>query len=96
MTAIVPTEVPKDMLQVRTSRPLKLKDKPMRRQVHFNFMRDFGFIPEEILISKVYGDNNTFQLHVVLTPDQLQKEAKIKKEKELQAEIEKAKDKPLD
>ncbi len=89
MTALAPTEekpeikveAPKDMLQVRTTRPLKLKDKPMRRQVIFNFMRDFGFIPEEIIISKVWGENNKFQLHVVLTPDQLQKEAKLKNEK---------------
>jgi hypothetical protein len=67
----------------------------MRRQVIFNFLRDFGFIPEEIIISKVFGENNKFQLHAVLTGAEIKREARAKKEKELQEQIEKAKDKPL-
>lgn len=62
-------------LRVRTSPPFKLKDKAGR-----NFkvlrLRDFGFLPETIIIEKVPRESNTLVIRAVLTEEEIKKEDK--------------------
>lgn len=53
---------------------IKLKDKPNRGGAKFNLKAIFGFQPDEIVIQKVHGQNNSFILSAVLTQEQLDKE----------------------
>lgn len=72
-------------VRVRTTPPFKLKDKESRKYQGINLKKQFGFIPEVIIIEKVQGYNNTMVVRAVLTEDE------IKKEKEL-LKISKSKD----
>gem|GEM_PF-5095111 len=63
--------------EVRRTLPFKLSDKHKKGAMEFDFMRDFGFIPEKIIIEKERGKNNMIFLNIVLT------EAELKKEKEM-------------
>lgn len=55
-----------EKVQVKSTNPLKLKDKDGRRGLKIDFMRDFGFIPDVLYIEKVYGQNNAFILSVTV------------------------------
>lgn len=69
-------------LPVRQTKPFKLKDKVGRQGVRLNLKQVFGFIPEEIIVSKVYGQSNCFVVNAVLTLAELEKEkALFEKEK---------------
>jgi len=46
-------------IPVKSTPPIKFKDKPGRGGIEINFRRDFGFIPSSIIIQKVHGKNNT-------------------------------------
>lgn len=63
-----------DMLQVKSTPVIKLKDRPNRGGVRFNLLTDFGFVPDEIIIQKVAGSNNSFIVSAVLTKEELKKE----------------------
>lgn len=75
----------KPMLQVKSTPQIKLKDKMGRGGIQFNFMRDFGFIPEEIVIQKVQGRNNCIVVSAILPKPILEKEENDKKRKESKA-----------
>lgn len=66
-------------IRVRNSPAFKLKDKQSRQYVAVNFMRDFGFMPETIIVEKVRNHSNTFIIRAVLTPEEVKKEEKAMK-----------------
>ena len=66
-------------LQVCKLKPIRLKDVE-RPFVPIIFERDFGFIPEAIIIEKVPEISNTFVINAVLTKEELER---LKKEEEL-------------
>lgn len=73
-------------IRVKSTPPFKLKDKtPRRRWQAINLKKQFGFIPEVIIIEKVWGRNNALIVRAVLTPEE------IKKEDKMRAKFEKAK-----
>lgn len=61
--------------QVIASPRIKLKDKAGRGGVVFNLKKDFGFIPDRMIVQKVHGQSNTIVVSAVLTPEMLKKEA---------------------
>lgn len=76
---------------VRSSSEIKFKDTPQRFVKIFNFARDLGFAPDEIIVEKVRGRNNTFRFHFPLTGEALKKyEADRKKREALAKSKEKA------
>jgi hypothetical protein len=77
---------PKDW-KIRSSPIFKLKDKERRNMVIIH-LKDFGFIPETIIVSKVRNSNNKMQVHAVLTPEEIKKQEDKKKKIE---ELNKAK-----
>lgn len=66
-------------VQVIASPRIKLKDKAGRGGVVFNLQKDFGFIPEKIIVQKVQGQSNTIVVSAVLTQEMLEKELLKKK-----------------
>lgn len=64
----------KTQIRVHNSPAFKLKDKERRNHVLINFQKDFGFIPEQIIIEKVKGYNNAFIVRAILTPEEIKKE----------------------
>ena len=71
-------------LRVKTSAPFKLKDKAGRNFMPVHLVRNFGFVPEIIIIEKVRGESNRLIVRAVLTPQEIEKEDKeIEKQKKL-------------
>jgi len=68
-----------DVIQVRNSAQIKLKDKAGRSFVQFNIKKLFTFVPEEMRITKVGGENNKIVISAILTKAELRKEAVIAK-----------------
>lgn len=68
-------------VRFKSTRPFKLKDKPHRQGVVFNLREVFGFLPETIVVEKVRGSNNAIFVRAILTPEEIEKEEKINKEK---------------
>ena len=74
---------PKDW-QVKSSPEFKLKDK-LNRSFMVIHLKDFGFVPETIIIQKSMGQNNKMRVFAVLTEEEVKKSDKKKKEMELKA-----------
>lgn len=68
-------------LRVRKSKEIRLKDieNPFLPII---FERDFGFIPEAIIIEKVPGVSNKIIVNAVLTKEEIEKEDKELAERE--------------
>lgn len=66
-------------VQVIASPKIKLKDKAGRGGVVFNLVKDFGFVPEKIIVQKVQGQSNMIVVSAVLTQEMLDKEIAKKK-----------------
>ena len=66
-------------LKVCKLKPIRLKDVE-RPFVPIIFERDFGFVPEAIIIEKVPEISNTFVINAVLTKEELER---LKEEEEL-------------
>lgn len=69
--------------QGKASPAYKLKDHGNRRGVKFHLKEVFGFIPDEVIVMKVQGRNNAFQLFAIFPEKMLAKmkadqEAKLK------------------
>lgn len=64
-------------IRVRRSPEFKLKDDP-RRNLQVLHLKDFGFVPETIIIERVRG--NWFTVNAVLTENELKKEKRNQKE----------------
>ena len=73
-------------IRVRKSREIKLKATGLNRYIGINFIRDFGFMPESIIIERVPSCNNKILVMAVLTAKEAEKEdaemAKMAKEDE--------------
>ena len=67
-------------IRVKSTSYFKLKDKPNRNYQPVNLMKQFGFIPEVVIIEKLRGVNNVVRLVAVLTPDEIAKEDKLRDE----------------
>lgn len=67
---------------VRSTGEIKFKDTPNRFVKVFNFKRDLGFIPEEIIVQKVRGANNKFIFHFPLTGEALKQYEADRKKRE--------------
>lgn len=63
-----------NMLQVRSTKAIKLKDKVGRNRIVLNLKQMFEFVPEVIIIDKVLGVNNQIRVHAVLTDEEIRKE----------------------
>lgn len=59
--------------QVKQTPPIKLKDKAGRGGVSFDLLKDFGFIPDSIIVQKVQGKNNTIVVSAPYTEAELEK-----------------------
>lgn len=68
-----------DKVKVETTPPFKLKSRLNRSWQAINLKKQFGFIPETIIVEKYPQGNNILVVHAVLTPEEL---AKRKKESE--------------
>lgn len=73
-------------LRVRTSSQFKLKDKAGRRFMPIHLLKNFGFVPEVIIIEKVWGYSNTLVVRAVFTEDEIKKEDKAIKNKKKKLE----------
>ena len=69
-------------VRVKNTPPIKLKDRPKRAYFAIQLKKQFGFIPEIIIIEKVQGANNTFVVRAIMTPKEIKKENRRKKELE--------------
>lgn len=65
--------------QVIPTPPFKLKNKLGRNYIRFNLIDTFGFMPEDVVISRVFNENNQFTLSAVLTPDMLKEKERLEK-----------------
>ena len=69
-------------IKVRNTPPFKLKDRvnnPQRRFQFIHLKNQFGFIPETIIVEKVWGSNNKIIVRAVMTEAELKKEKALKK-----------------
>lgn len=86
-------EVPE--IRFKDTAPFKLKNNPPRRRFQgINLKKQFGFVPEIIVIEKLTQGNNLLFVRAVLTPEELEKvkkqEAEQKKElKKVTAKLDK-------
>ena len=68
-------------IRVRSTPEFKLKDRPPKRRAQpIKLKNQFGFIPEVIIIEKVWGKNNRMIVRAVLTPEEIEKEDKRREE----------------
>lgn len=75
------TKKPKDdQIRVRNTPVFKLKDKEGRRFQGIHLVKQFGFVPETIIIEKKPGANNEFFVRALLTKEEIKKEKKKEKE----------------
>ena len=65
-----------DDIRVINSPPFKLKDKAGRQFQAMNLKKQFGFIPEVIIVEKVAGHTNAFFVRAVLTEEKKKLEDK--------------------
>lgn len=66
-------------LRVRTSGIFKLKDKGQRMFQPMDLKKQFGFIPEVIVIEKIRGENNTLRVNAILTAEEMRKVRELEK-----------------
>jgi|TARA_Y100000034_G_scaffold19875_2_gene22609 hypothetical protein len=66
-------------IRVKNTNAFKLKDKFGKNYRPINFIKEFGFLPETIIIEKVHGRSNCMIVRAVLTQTELDKEERMKK-----------------
>jgi len=70
-------------IRVKNTPEFKLKDRPARQFQVINFLKQFGFVPEVIIIEKIRGSNNKLIVRAVLTPEEIKKEDELKRSLEI-------------
>ena len=60
-------------IKVRNTPPFKLKDREGRNLQVINLKKQFGFLPEVIVVEKIPRENNVLFVRAVLTDDELKK-----------------------
>lgn len=68
------TNEPPKEIRVKSTPVFKLKDKPLRQFQSINLVKQFGFLPDVIIIEKVRGMNNVLIVRAVLTDEEMQLE----------------------
>ena len=63
-------------ISVKSTTPIKFKDKPNRSAVRLNLLDTFGFVPEDIIIHKISGQSSKMVVSAVLTPEEIEKKSK--------------------
>lgn len=63
-------------IRVKSTPQFKLKDTRGRSWQGIHLRRQFGFIPEVIIIEKMPGQNNRLVVRAVLTKEEMEKEDK--------------------
>jgi hypothetical protein len=71
----------KDEIRVKNTPPFKLKDKLGRNFQAINLKKQFGFLPEVIILEKIPGEHDTIFVRAVLTKDEVKKEDDRKQSK---------------
>ncbi len=61
-------------IRVKSTPPFKLKDKAQRYFQIINLKKQFGFIPEVIIVEKVKRETNKIIIRAVLTEEEIKKE----------------------
>lgn len=61
-------------LQVKTSPPFRLKDRVGKNFQVMNIRKQFGFVPETIIIERMIGTKDVIVVRAVLTEDEKVKE----------------------
>lgn len=80
-------------IRVKETRPIKLKGQPGRDMLPLDFIRDFGFIPERIIVRAQQGKVAYISVAVVLTEEEAKKEDKeLAKRKKNQGKMRKEHD----
>lgn len=76
----------KESLRIKATPYFKLKKEKDRNYVGITFKREFGFIPEQIIVERLTSRNNYIRIIAVLTDEEIKKEdamlaKQIKKDK---------------
>ena len=66
---------------VKSTPPFKLKNTRGKDAVRINLLDTFGFVPEDIIISRTRSSGVRIQVHAVLTPEEQKKHDRLMKEK---------------
>lgn len=72
------SDVTNGTVQVKTTNPIKLKDRDGKRGIRIDFLRDFGFIPEVLYVEKVYGQNNAIVFSATVPEESPKRKGKKK------------------
>lgn len=64
-------------VRVRNTPPFKLKDKTGRNFQGINLKKQFGFLPEVIIIEKIPIEHDVLFVRAVLTKEEIAKEDKL-------------------
>lgn len=62
------------MLPVREYPKMKFKDRQDRNRMVIDFKKSIGFLPEILIIDKVFGENNAIVVRAVLTDEEIKRE----------------------
>jgi hypothetical protein len=69
-----------DDIRARNTPIFKLKDKQGRRFQAIHLVKQFGFVPEVIIVEKVHGMNNGLIVRAILTKEEKEREDKMRAE----------------
>jgi len=64
-------------IRVKNTPPFKLKDKTGRNFQAINLRKQFGFLPEIIIIEKIPIEHDVLFVRAVLTEEEIAKEEKL-------------------
>ena len=78
-------------IRVKSTPEFKLKDFPRARAWQgIMLKKQFGFVPDVIIIEKVHGKNNRIVVRAVLTEEEIKKEdARLKADEKERAKVKK-------
>ena len=69
----------KKEIQVRNTPPFKISKKLGKHFQIINLQKQFGFLPETIIIERITSRNNVIIVRAVLTDEEIKKEEKARK-----------------
>lgn len=64
---------------VRNTPAFKLKDRDGRRFVSIDLVKQFGFVPETIIVERIKGSKNVLIVRAVLTQEEMKRDLEISK-----------------
>jgi len=79
-----------DDIRVKSTPSFKLKDKAGRMYQAIHLRKQFGFVPDVIIVEKVPGVNNHIVVRAVLTEEEIKKEdIRLKADEKERAKVKK-------